>query len=56
MEDKGNTVDIVYLNFNKAFNTDLHSILLNNLAAHGLDRNTLWWVKNWFNGLAKEWW
>jgi len=35
--DKGKAVGVVYLNFSKAFDTVPHSILLEILAAHGLD-------------------
>ncbi|GAB0209005.1 mitochondrial enolase superfamily member 1 [Grus japonensis] len=44
--DEGKAVDVVYLDFSKAFDTISHSILLEKLAAHGLDRCTLHWVKN----------
>ncbi|GAB0183678.1 cadherin-20 [Grus japonensis] len=43
--DEGKAVDVVYLDFSKAFDTISHSILLEKLAAHGLDRHTLHWVK-----------
>jgi len=43
---EGKAVDVVYLDFSKAFDTVSHSILLEKLAAHGLDRHTLRWVKN----------
>ncbi|GAB0175642.1 mitochondrial enolase superfamily member 1 [Grus japonensis] len=36
--------------FSKAFGTVSHSILLEKLLAHGLDRCTLRWVKNWLDG------
>ncbi|KAK4831196.1 hypothetical protein QYF61_015928 [Mycteria americana] len=42
--DKGKAVDVVYLD----------SILLEKLAAHGLDGCTLRWVKNWLDGQAQR--
>jgi len=47
--DEGKAVDVIYLEFRKAFNTVPHSILLEKLAAHGLDGYTLHWIKNWLN-------
>ncbi|GAB0190266.1 mitochondrial enolase superfamily member 1 [Grus japonensis] len=41
--DEGKAVDAVYLEFSKAFDTISHSILLNKLAAQGLDGHTLCW-------------
>ena len=52
--DEGKTVDVVYADFRKAFDTASHSILLEKLAAHGLDRYTLCWVKNWLHGWAQS--
>ncbi|KAK4824763.1 hypothetical protein QYF61_018497 [Mycteria americana] len=52
--DEGKAVDVVYLDFSKAFDTVSHGILLEKLAAHGLDRCTLRWVKNWLDGRAQR--
>ncbi|PKU45328.1 rna-directed dna polymerase from mobile element jockey-like [Limosa lapponica baueri] len=63
--DRGNAVDVVYLDFGKAFDTIPHSILLEKLANHGIDKCTLHWVKNWLddcaqrvviNGVKSCWW
>ncbi|GAB0182424.1 hypothetical protein GRJ2_000707700 [Grus japonensis] len=40
--------------FSKVFDTISHSILLEKLAAHGLDGHTLRWVKNWLDGQAQR--
>jgi len=50
--DEGTAVDVLCLDFSKAFDTVPHSILLEKLAAHGLDGCTLQWIKNWLNGRA----
>ncbi|KAK4828570.1 hypothetical protein QYF61_027660 [Mycteria americana] len=52
--DEGKAVDVVYLDFSKAFDTVSHSILLEKLAAHGLDGCTHHWVKNWLDGRAQR--
>ncbi|KAK4822430.1 hypothetical protein QYF61_015177 [Mycteria americana] len=52
--DEGKAVDVVYLDFSKAFDMVSHSILLEKLAAHGLDGCTLRWVKNWLDGQAQR--
>jgi len=44
--DKGKAVDVVYLDFSKAFDTVSHSTLLEKLAALGLDGYSLSCVKN----------
>ncbi|KAK4815604.1 LOW QUALITY PROTEIN: hypothetical protein QYF61_004819 [Mycteria americana] len=46
--DEGKAVDV------KAFDTVSHSILLEKLAAHGLDGCTLCWVKNCLDGWAQR--
>jgi len=47
---QGKAVDVIYLDFSKAFDTAPHSILLEKLAANGLDRCSLCQIKNWLNG------
>ncbi|PKU31730.1 rna-directed dna polymerase from mobile element jockey-like [Limosa lapponica baueri] len=42
---EGRAVGVVYLDFSKAFGTILHCVLLEKLAAHGLDGRMLHWVK-----------
>ena len=54
--DEGKAVVIVYLDFSKAFDTDSHSILLEKLAAHGLDTCTLHWLKTSWTVEPREWW
>mgnify|MGYP001858994706 CR=1 FL=1 len=54
LEDEVKAVDIVYLDFSKAFDTAFNSILLEKLAAHGLGRYTLCWVQNWIEGWAQR--
>ncbi|KAK4829737.1 hypothetical protein QYF61_006446 [Mycteria americana] len=51
---EGKAVDVVCLDFSKAFDTVSHSILLEKLAAHGLDGRMLLWVKNWLDGWAQR--
>ncbi|KAK4824706.1 hypothetical protein QYF61_017932 [Mycteria americana] len=52
--DEAKAVDVVYLDFSKAFDTVSHGILLEKLTAQGLDRCMLCWVKNWLDGRAQR--
>ena len=54
--DKSKTVDVVYPDFSKAFDTVPHSIHVEKLAAHGMDGHTLCWVKHWLDGWPKQLW
>jgi len=50
---EGKAVDIVYLDFSKAFDTVSHIILLRKLTVYGLDWCILCWVKNWLESWAQ---
>ena len=52
--NEGKAVDVVYLDFSKAFDMVSHSILLRKLAARGLDSFTLRWIRNWLEGRAQR--
>ncbi|GAB0186782.1 hypothetical protein GRJ2_001143500 [Grus japonensis] len=52
--DEGKAVDIVYLCFSKAFDTVSHNILLEKLAARGLDGHMFCRVTNWLDGWAQR--
>ncbi|RMC22465.1 hypothetical protein DUI87_00779 [Hirundo rustica rustica] len=52
--DAGKAVDVVYLDFSKAFDTVSHSTLQDKLSACGLDKSTLHWVRNWLDGWAQR--
>jgi len=54
LADEGKAVDDVYLDFSKVFDTISDSILLEKLAARGLDGHTLRWLKNWSDGRAQR--
>ena len=49
--DEGKAVSVAYLDFSKAFDTIPHNILVEKLAAHGLDGHT---QKHWLNGWAQR--
>ena len=51
--DEGKAVDMVYLDFSKAFDTASHSVVQEKLSALGLDRYTLCCV-NWLEGWAQR--
>ena len=54
LADESRAVDVVYLDFSKAFDTVPHNILVEKLAAHGLDGRMLCWVKHWLDGRAQR--
>ncbi|GAB0208567.1 mitochondrial enolase superfamily member 1 [Grus japonensis] len=52
--DEGRAVDVVYLDFSKAFDTVSHNILIDKLRKCGLDEWTVRWVENWLNDRAQR--
>jgi len=52
--DEGRAVDVVYLDFNKAFDTVSHNILLGKLRKCGLDEWSVKWIENWMNGRTQR--
>ena len=45
-------MDVVYLDFSKAFDTVCHNILIGKLRKSGLDEWTVRWIGNWLKGRA----
>ena len=52
--DEGRTMDVVYLDFRKAFDTVSHDILLGKLRKCGLDEWSVGWIEIWLNGRAQR--
>ncbi|GAB0209268.1 mitochondrial enolase superfamily member 1 [Grus japonensis] len=52
--DVGRAVDIVYLDFSKAFDTVPHSLLLEKLMRYGLDKWSVRWMRNWLAGRTQR--
>jgi len=50
--DEGRAVDVVYLDFSKAFEPVSCNILIGKLRKCGLDGWTARWIENWLNGRA----
>ena len=48
--DERRAVDVVYLDFSKAFDTVSHDILLGKLRKCGLDEWSVRWIENWLSG------
>jgi len=52
--DEGRAVDVVYLDFSKAFDTVSHNVLLGKLRKCGLDEWSVKWIENWLNGRTQR--
>ena len=52
--DSGYHVDVIYLDFQKAFDKVPHRRLIMKLAAHEIEGALLQWIENWLSG-RKQW-
>ena len=50
MNDLGHPIDVVYLDFSKAFDKVPHRRLLGKFRSHGIDGKVLDWVESWLSG------
>jgi len=52
--DEERVVDVVYLDFSKAFDTVSHNIPISKLGKCGLDEWSVRWIENWLNGRTQR--
>ncbi|CAM4435223.1 unnamed protein product [Caretta caretta] len=52
--DEGKAVDMLFLDFSKAFDTVSHSILANKLKKCRLDEWTIRWIESWLDHHAQQ--
>uniref|UniRef100_A0A8B9BSZ1 Reverse transcriptase domain-containing protein n=1 Tax=Anser brachyrhynchus TaxID=132585 RepID=A0A8B9BSZ1_9AVES len=52
--DGGRAVDVIYLDFSKAFDTVSHGILIAKLRKCGIEEWTVRWAENWLTGRAQR--
>jgi len=52
--DQGKPVDVIYLDFQKAFDKVPHERLLSKLKAHGILGHVLFWIGEWLNKMQQR--
>jgi len=52
--DNGELVDVVYLDFQKAFDKVPHRRLLHKIGMHGVTGGVLAWIEDWLTSRIKE--
>ncbi|CAM5074168.1 unnamed protein product [Eretmochelys imbricata] len=52
--DEGEAVDVLFLDFSKAFDTVSHSIFASKLKKYGLDEWTVRWIESWLDCRAQR--
>ncbi|CAM5166113.1 unnamed protein product [Eretmochelys imbricata] len=52
--DEGKAVDVLFLDFSKAFDTVSYSILASKLKKYGLDERTIRWIESWLDCRAQQ--
>ncbi|KAJ7401587.1 rna-directed dna polymerase from mobile element jockey-like [Pitangus sulphuratus] len=52
--DQGKLVDVIFLDFSKAFDTVSHNVLRDRMSSPHLDKHIVWWVSNWLTGRAQR--
>ncbi|CAM4578822.1 unnamed protein product [Lepidochelys olivacea] len=52
--DERKVVDVLFLDFRKAFDTVSHSILVSKLKKYGLDEWTIRWIESWLDCRAQR--
>ena len=52
--DRGNSVDVIYLDFAKAFDKVSHKRLLKKLESQGISGNVGKWIQNWLTSRRQK--
>jgi len=53
-ENKGKAMNVICLDFCKAFDAVSHNILLSKLEKYGFDLWIVWWLRNWLKDCSQR--